>query len=189
MVKSKFIDISKYIHGYFVTGLHDLLTAHKEEIDAQFHEEKGKIGYNVPLRRDKLWLNLRDIHESVFSNFYLFQEKFCPMDSDFSVYKQTNEKWSRPDHLPPHKVWHNHIEDSTITSVCYLDPPKDGGELSLFMCGAKEKIKPVKDIIYTFPSWILHKPEAQKDKTPRYSINWGKYSFHKVVHKVTGDLW
>ena len=54
---------------------------------------------------------------------------------------------------------------------------------------AEREIFPEKDVIYTFPSWLNHKPLPQTTDTPRYSINWGYNCNLRPIHKLTGDRW
>ena len=51
------------------------------------------------------------------------------------------------------------------------------------------KIKPKKDVIYAFPSWLVHAPLPQTIETPRISLNWGYDSSNRPIHKLSGDRW
>jgi len=180
--------LTPFLHAYKVKGLHQFLSDYKHIIIEIAHMDRdhGEDGvYNVPIciEADKAdWTTeLHEIHERLVDKFYIWEKSEYIPPSDFGAYVQEEGKCSN--------VWHNHIEDnSSIVTVCYIDPPKEGGEISFMFKGEVESFAPQEDMIYIFPSWALHRPEPHKGKT-RVSINWGKYSQSKVINKVTGDIW
>jgi len=93
--------------------------------------------------------------------------------------------------------WHNHIITSTLSATCYLDTPKEGGELvfidPLILSENIEdtyfKIKPEENKLYVFPSWIMHKPLPQKDEKYRVCINLEWYCKQRPISKTSYKVW
>ena len=86
-------------------------------------------------------------------------------------------------------VWHTHVSTSSINAVYYIDPPKQGGGLSLRYLGEETIIQPEPNILYIFPYWFEHKPEPQEDEDWRISINIEYMCNLRPIVKETGVMW
>jgi len=89
--------------------------------------------------------------------------------------------------------WHLHSNPTAMmngTSLCttfYLNIPENGGEISFQCAGNIVKLKPEKNILYCFPSWLSHMPEAQQSEGTRICINTDFITPNKLYVKPSND--
>ena len=183
----RFWKYNYHLHLYHVKGLHDKL---KEEFPTEYHieqfkkEKKGvhaKRIANYFLEEEKSKF-LEDIFVYIANKYYLVDEQWGKIS--IMAYYQTNEEGI--------SKFHNHARYSTLTATTYIDPPNEdeGGQLEFFNPPDNNlTISPKKDVIYFFPSWLLHRPLPQTNKEPRICLNWGYESTLRPIHKITGDRW
>tara|TARA_B110000285_G_C14830707_1_gene470746 strand:+ start:114 stop:683 length:570 start_codon:yes stop_codon:yes gene_type:complete len=88
--------------------------------------------------------------------------------------------------------FHNHISTAYISSTTYLNIPNEGGEIG-FLVGGNEnptimKIKPRRNKMYFFPSWLYHTPYPHKGYQNRITINTDFESNIRISPKL-GHIW
>ena len=183
----KFQLFCDYVHLYYVEGLHDKIL---EEMDV------GRLEEYYYTNRDEMWkrdtanypLALRecefivDVCEDITRKYYYVDEMW--KKTSMMAYFQTNEETQN--------IWHNHIHDSSITATVYINPTLEGEGGELLFWHPKDgevKIQPQKDVIFFFPSWLMHKPLPQTREEPRICLNWAYDSSTRPIHKLSGDRW
>ena len=179
----KFNWFHKYVHLYYVDGLHNYLKSRKEHF-LNTHSNSDDLDYkggkyNASINNPSTESKLLEIHNSIIEKYYHVSPHY--KTSTFSIYTQDNT--NNVD------VFHNHIDDASIVSTCYIDPPNEGGGLEVFFNERPLVLNIEPNIIYMFPAWMLHRPTTQKDNTIRICINWGYESILRPIHKITSDKW
>jgi hypothetical protein len=179
----KFGWVNKYVHSYYVPGLHDKLKEYQGIFDREFnHGKREEHAANAYILNENFDNDFQYLFWKIIDHFYMVDPPW--RKSNFGVYKQSKDENV--------SVYHNHITTSIINAVTYLNPPKtgEGGGLSIWDPPYDEfELQPEENVVYTFPGWILHKPLPQSVDTPRYSINWGVDSNKRPIHKFTGERW
>ena len=163
----KFILISDYFHAYEIPGLHDDLIGYKDRMIKKVDDNPP------PPNTFYVYFDEKDFDEKYQSIFLNLIHKYYVVDNNwnkngFGIYKQTQSNNV--------SAFHSHIDNNTITAVTYIDPPiaNEGGGLEIFdPQRGFVIIQPVKDRIYFFPSWMIHRPLPQSSNITRISINWG----------------
>lgn len=181
----KFERIGQYIHAYVVEGLHDFLTSHKPYFH-NMHLNESKLlkngVVNIPIQNNKIQDPLYDLLSGIVDQYYLVDNSW--EKGGVSLYSQSKEHNI--------KIFHNHYKDNTLACTLYLDPPNvgEGGGLEFFFHERDRYIlHPLKDRVYFFPSWALHRPLPQTTEKVRYCLNWGYNCIQRPIHKLTGDKW
>ena len=176
--------IEKYIHLYYVEGLHDWLTPYKSRLNDLFWEWKNKKedgNANYFIEDSFLQSNLQDLFFKITQKYYHIENNDKKLQK-IGIYYQDNKEYFAK--------YHNHYDISDINCVTYLDPPLEGGELQLYLHENNQiKIPIRKNLIYFFPGWMMHKPLPQESTTSRLCFNWGCRSNIPIIHKLTGDRW
>tara|TARA_R110000803_G_scaffold210430_2_gene282177 strand:+ start:812 stop:1375 length:564 start_codon:yes stop_codon:yes gene_type:complete len=183
----RFRKLHNYIHSYEIKGLDEFLRTYEEEFNLIYYKfeklrDRGIKGFNDSILNPNIVKPLREIQESIVDKFYIVDKNW--EDYSFMLYSQTESDNK--------KVYHNHQKSFSIASTMYLNAPnrEDGGELQFFFGEQDEPIiHPIKDTIYFFPGWSLHRPLAHKGKNIRHCINWGYQCSNNPIHKLTGDRW
>ena len=181
----EFIHYSCLLHGYYVKGLHDFLSKHKEEffnLGVEYSKIENKNTFNVDIQNKDIKYPLMDILNTIVEQFYYVDKSW--KETPPMLYFQ-NSKINK-------QFFHNHYEDSTLSATMYLDPPKEGegGEIQFYYNEEQQpKFVPAKDIVFFFPSWIMHRPLSQRIPQPRYCINWGYPCMMRPIHKLSADKW
>ena len=181
----EFTRFNVYLHAYKVDGLHNFLSNHRKEfinIYEEFNKKEFTGIFNEQIYNPQIITPLTNLLYRIVNEFYYVDKNWRDMTP--MLYAQTNKDNT--------SIFHNHYEESSITSTLYLDPtnPDEGGELEFYLREENNpKVFPVKDYIYFFPSWVLHKPLPQTRSTPRFCINWGYECLKRPIHKLTADKW
>ena len=171
---------------------HDTLKQYKNEILNQYFIEKkthpNLTDLNLPINHPLISLLIPSLNKIVNDNFIV--EKPL-MNFGLRVYVQ-NQNLST-------SFYHMHKTASSLSGVFYLDPPKEGGEITFLIepdanilskSSQKELIiKPKKDKLYFFPYWLFHKPLPQKDEEYRICFNWLYGSPIRPIHKLSLTSW
>ena len=69
------------------------------------------------------------------------------------------------------EVWHDHTKTSTISSVYYLNIPKNNTSIDFRLNGNYLNYKPRENELIIFPHYLEHKPNRCYDDGDRISIN------------------
>jgi hypothetical protein len=166
---------------------HDFLLKNYDFFDKIYSENIEKIrkngGANVTFRDEIVYPFLfPKLRKLIDENFYLtptFQYL------NIGIYKQT--------HVESTNVSHCHILTHSVSTVFYLNPPKEGegGEIIFhdLVYDDTIKLQPKPNKLYVFPGWLYHTPLPQTSIIPRFSFNWGYDSHTRPIHKITGDRW
>lgn len=183
----EFWAFNPYIHFYRYNGLHDILKSifpidyYTQEHNDSKERRRKELVANFELSPNE-FPPLVDILNNIINEYYWIGKPISM--SKVAVYYQTN--------LDNKSILHSHIHDSSITATTYIDPPEEGegGELQLYTpTEGKINIQPSKDVIYFFPSWLLHRPLPQTRKEPRICLNLGFNTNIRPMHKLTADRW
>ena len=186
-MRVEFKKFDTYVHVYKLKGLHNSLLEYEEELSAQAisHNKDFPMSdsANFSLQNQELQNILNNSFLSIAKKHYILGSTYS-LQENIGVYYQTKTQ-SR-------NYYHNHISTSSLTAVTYLNPPKEGegGEISFYLHENHIlNILPQPDLIYFFPSWLLHKPLPQTNNSPRICFNWGYSGYKNPIHKLTGDKW
>lgn len=183
--KIKFYDYHPFIHAYHIEGIHSWLLQFKEDLINRFLDQQAKANnidhsFNIPIVNEVMRNTLADIFSFIVEEYYLVDKAYS-IKNAFGVYVQNNERSD--------SFYHTHYRN-TLAATLYIDPPINGGELSIM---EHEKnpiaIQPKKDYIYFFPGWLMHKPTPQQDTTYRVCINWTYACNTRAIHKLVGSKW
>ena len=184
-----FKEVHPYIHEYDFP-VHEKLVPYKEEILGNYIQRKEKnpnlSDLHLPKSHPLTTLLEPKLNRLVKKNYWINKPS---SNYGFRTYIQNNELYT--------SYYHNHHKlTSSITGVFYLDPPKEGGELSFLInpdpaLGSPKEIliKPIKNKLYLFPYWLYHKPLPQKDENYRVCFNWAYGSHKRPVSKITSVMW
>ena len=184
----KFKWFSDYMHMYYVPNLHDDIVKFKDKILDEFGQhnplniEEGKIVINCPIQNKEINNYFQNLFHKILHQYYSVGEAW--RGSTIGAYSQNDKSGT--------SEFHTHIKANLITGLTYIDPPNknEGGELEIWDFPYNPiKITPEKNIVYFFPSWLVHRPLPQKSSLTRISINWGYDSYTRPIHKMTGDRW
>jgi len=179
----QFILISDYFHAYEIPGLHDDLLKYKEEMINKYNSTPlSPNTFNMYFDNVEFDMKYQTLFINITHKYYVVDNNWNK--NGFGIYLQDNKINT--------SAFHTHIDKNTITAVTYIDPPiaNEGGGLEIFdPQRGFVVIQPVKDRIYFFPSWMIHRPIAQSSNIPRISINWGYRCSLRPVHKLTGNIW
>jgi hypothetical protein len=175
-----------YLHAYHIKGLHDRLLKYKSELIKEYlenYKELFALGINnVTTRIQEFEDEFAPLLYHIVNKFYVVDENW--IHTSFGTYMQDKDRQMN--------VLHNHWEQTTLSSVMYIDPldPEEGGGVEFSIPPEDPlELNPKKDYIYFFPSWVSHRPLEQKTKTPRICINWGYNCSLRPIHKLTGQRW
>ena len=179
--------IHDYIHEYDFP-YHDILKLWKEDLlNFYLHEKKDNPSLtDLYIPPDYPLVNLIEpkLNQIVEDNYLIGKPLINP---SLRIYVQNNVQHT--------SFYHHHLTPSTISGVFYIDPPKEGGEISFLLKFDNENkpkeliLKPEKNKLYLFPYWLYHKPQPQKDKEYRICFNWMYGSPIRPFHKITGISW
>ena len=179
--------IHDYIHEYDFP-YHDHLKKHKEEILHNYFTQKEQnkflTDFNLPNEHSLTSLLIPKLNKLVKKHYWT---KKPLLNTGLRVYVQNNKDSK--------SFYHNHPDSCTITGVFYLDPPLEGGEILFLLNPDRDHphkeilVKPQKNKIYLFPSWLYHKPVPQKDINYRICFNWNYGSNIIPIHKLTSIQW
>ena len=181
-----FFQLTKYLHSYHISGLHDILNQYKEELSKDFKEwyqiEYHKTNLsNIELKNPILKELVNQINFKIIKEFYIIDDPYS--HSPPGIYYQDNKIFTSEYHIH---------ENVNIVSTMYIDPPNEGegGEFNSWVPPYEPTIlQPKKDFVYFVPGWVIHKPLPQTTNIPRICINWTYVSNYKPVHKISGARW
>lgn len=179
--------IHPYVHEYDFP-YHDILKQYKNEILNEYFIRK-KINprltdLSLPINHSLVSFLTPSLNKIVNDNFIIEKSK---MNFGFRAYVQNNTLST--------SFYHMHKTTSSLSGVFYLDPPKEGGEISFLVepdgpPNQKEIIiKPKKDKVYFFPYWLFHKPLPQNDEEYRICFNWMYGSSMRPIYKQSLSPW
>lgn len=183
---------SKLLHAYHLPGLHNVLLNYKKFILKEYYNwktnanklmENGLVQANVDISNNLINRKLNNIFFNVISKYYIIENSNIDM-SNVAIYVQDKNQSVN--------AYHHHFHQGSLVGTTYINPPisGEGGELEIWdMPYPPMKIQPLKDVIYTFPSWLPHRPLPQNRKEERICLNWVLESNNKLAHKITSDLW
>ena len=192
----------KQIHSFIIESdfpTEELMGEHKDWIietyKTKIYKANQQGNYNVFSPNNNITIPLiQEFEKYVYSHFFtiptynnLFlhsthdeKEKIFYSRSKLFIYIQKGG-YKEP-------IFHNHIHSSYLSSVTYLNIPKEGGEIG-FMFGKEEfKIKPKRNKIYFFPSWLYHAPYPHKDNIDRICLNID-FESNTRVSPLNGEWW
>lgn len=184
----EFIRYDRFFHAFYVKGLHEILHSKKQLIIDWYkqHQDAAQEAQvaNVPLPENDFYYALDGFLYKIAKYYYVTDRNRWERDHISIYYQDKKENIS---------VLHNHQKNSAgLVMTTYIDPPSidEGGELQIYNPPhLDKKFKVEKDYIYSFPSWLLHRPLPQLSSTPRICLNWGLNSSRRPVNKITGDIW
>lgn len=136
-------------------------------------------GYNTHFDDPEYTPIIAQKFEEVVKDIFDVDEKSRPIKT--WIYCQNNKRNK--------SVWHSHVNTCTVNGVFYIDPPKEGGGLQLFLNGFVDTIQPKKDKLYLFPYWMDHRPLPQEDDDWRISVNVEYFCRQRPIVKQTGIIW
>lgn len=180
--------LSPFVHEYDFP-YHNILKQYKEEILNQYFflikNQKGNLtDFPLPFTHP-LTTFLNPLLNKIVTDNFIIEKPIA--NHGFRIYIQNNQDFS--------SFYHSHKTTSSISGVFYLDPPKEGGEITFLISPDNPPnqreliIKPKKDKVYFFPYWIFHKPLPQKDEEHRICFNWLYGSSIRPIHKSTLIPW
>tara|TARA_R110000796_G_scaffold235480_1_gene354471 strand:- start:66 stop:650 length:585 start_codon:yes stop_codon:yes gene_type:complete len=178
--------------------IENLLGSNKDWIINQFYKDQDKSidSLNVLTPNNDLTLPIiREFEEIVnqyFFNIPTYNNLFLQLKSNEgnveALYSRTKIYTYIQKNGYKEPVFHNHIHNSYLTSVTYLNIPKVGGEIGFFLGDHILKIKPKPNKIYFFPSWVYHAPYPHEDDIERICLNIDYESAIRISPKL-GDNW
>jgi hypothetical protein len=139
----------------------------KKIIETIIHNKKYHVDHvsnNFPVLDD----------DTGFFN-YLYEKyyNFCYKKFEFTVHPlNLSTCWtyvSQKDNFV--EVWHDHTKTSTISSVYYLNIPKNNTSIDFRLNGNYYTHKPRENELIIFPHYLEHKPNRCYDDGNRISIN------------------
>ena len=176
-------DIVDFIHEYDFP-YHDYLLTYKEDILTHYFHYKSQdstLTDFVYKNKDLSSFLFPKLNKIVEDNYW--GDKHIT-NNPLRIYIQDN---STPH---PLNFQHHAYGISSLVGVFYLDLPKNGGDLQ-FLNVENESIftlKLQKNKLYTFPSWLPHKPIPQEDNTPRVCFNWHYACNTRLIHKINTNI-
>jgi len=177
-------DIIKEINNRYLiqkkTNISKIIREHLLELYNEYNlklKEQNIIGYSRVIKNEtfkqKVLKEFKNNVEEEFDNIIIG-------DITVSMYIQNNEKSINN--------WHSHVQTSSINATCYINVPKEGGNLELFFDGFVLNVKPIENILYIFPYWASHRPLPQKDRNDRICLNIECMTKERPVKK-DGIIW
>jgi len=178
----------------------DLLIPYKDEmVEHYFQKAKEKpTDYSFLYSNNLIETNIIPRIKEVLNKS--FKINATAADILCNIYVQNNE-YCKP-------YFHHHMDcepnliDASLTATLYLDPPKVGGEFQFMprlidpetfeddLKDLKEHtFKVEENKLYFFPSWWMHRPLPQEDKTYRVCLSFNIYSFDRPEFLPGKVIW
>jgi len=170
---------------------HDEMKKYKEDMINFFEYEKirtngwEKQDYNFAYQNLEFADFMYDKYYNILNKiFHLgFDDRWENYSMNLpNLYIQTPEKSVN--------LLHNHIHcGGSVSSVCYVDLPKEGGNLEFSYGDSVHVIDVSINSLYLFPSWIYHRPLSHEEDITRVTINTDFMSTARPQLKLDGSLW
>tara|TARA_R110000803_G_C11826595_1_gene302693 strand:+ start:50 stop:625 length:576 start_codon:yes stop_codon:yes gene_type:complete len=189
----------KQIHSFIIESdfpTEELMEKHKDWIIETYKKEIDKtIGLNVFTPNNNITIPLIYEFERYVQNHFFTTPTYNNLFShsvhntkDTVVYSRSKLFIYVQKGGYKEPTFHNHIHSSYLSSVTYLNIPKEGGEIGFLLGKDEVKIKPKRNKIYFFPSWLYHAPYPHKDNINRICLNID-FESNTRVSPLSGEWW